>query len=73
MRKSDLQAWIARWHLVNDRQRDEARQMTPAQKFLALSRLMASARMFPMSRRKPANDAARELWARLQRQVLARD
>lgn len=73
MNKTDLQAWTERWDLVNERQREEARRKTPAQKFLELSRLMISARMFPMSRRQPANDAARELWSRLQRRMLGRD
>lgn len=73
MSKPDLRAWVERWALVNERQREETRRMTPAQKFLELSRLMVSARMFPMSRRKPANDAARELWLRLQQRVSGRD
>ena len=72
MNKADLRAWVERWNLVNARQRDEAIQLTAAQKFLKLSRLMVSARMFPMSRRKPANDAARELWSRLQHRMLGR-
>lgn len=71
--KPDLQAWVDRWALVNERQREETMRMTPAQKFLELSRMMASARMFPLSRRKRANDAARELWSRLQQRVLGRD
>jgi hypothetical protein len=73
MSKADLRAWTARWELVNERQREEARRMTPAQRFIELSRLMVSARMFPMSRRNPANDAARELWVRLQRRMLGRE
>jgi len=26
MSKAELRAWIERWHLVNERQREEARQ-----------------------------------------------
>jgi hypothetical protein len=71
--KADLRAWIERWALVNERQREEAARKTPAEKFLELSRLMASAGMFPIERRKPANDASRELWLRLQRRMAGSD
>lgn len=73
MNKADLLAWMERWALVNERQREEAARKTPAQKFLELGNLMAAADMFPMPRRKPADDEARELWLRLQRRMLGRE
>jgi len=73
MNKADLLAWIERWDLVNERQREEAARKTPAEKFLELGHLMAAADMFPMSRRNPADDEARELWAQLQRRMRGRE
>jgi hypothetical protein len=72
MNAEELRAWRERWDVVNERQREELRRMTPAEKFEQLSRLMSSARMFDMVRRKPADDAARAQWARLQSRFLAR-
>lgn len=73
MNKADLRAWMDRWALVNERQREEAARKTPAEKFLELGHLMAAADMFPMSRRKPADDEARELWVRLHRRITGRE
>jgi hypothetical protein len=73
MNKADLLEWIERWDLVNERQREEAARKTPAEKFLELGHLMAAADMFPMSRRKPADDQVRELWLRLHRRMTGRE
>jgi len=73
MNKADLLEWIERWTLVNERQREEAARKTPAEKFLELGHLMAAADMFPMSRRKPADDQVRELWLQLHRRMTGRE
>jgi hypothetical protein len=72
MNKADLQEWLGRWTLVNERQREEAARMTPAEKFVVLSRLMAARDIFPMSRRTSSNEEARELWMRLRERMTER-
>jgi hypothetical protein len=66
--KQELEQWRERWRIVNERQREELRRMTPDEKFDELSRLMASGSLFDLSRRKAGDDAVRELWVRLKTQ-----
>jgi hypothetical protein len=65
MTKQELRDRVEGWRMANARQRAETASMTPEEKLRQISRLMASASLFDMSRRKAGDDLARELWNRL--------
>jgi hypothetical protein len=73
MTRQELEEWRERWRIVNERQREELRRMTHAEKFEVLGRLMSAGSLFDMSRRKAADDAARELWMKLRSRMLGRE
>jgi hypothetical protein len=60
-----LRAWIEGQQIANDRQRESLAAMTADEKLRQISRLMASARVFDMSRRAAGDRAVHELWQRL--------
>lgn len=66
MTKEEAQSWMARWRLVEERQRSELRHQTYDEKLRALALLMASTALFDF-RKLDAEDAiVRARWARLQ-------
>ena len=61
-----MRAWIARWEIVNQHTIEEARALTPEQKFRKLEMLVASASLFPRTAAdKEDEERVRELWMRL--------
>jgi hypothetical protein len=66
MTKEMAQEWVARWRIVEDRQREELRKETYEEKFRALAFLMASSDLFDFSLLDQEDEVARERWARLQ-------
>lgn len=63
--RDELRAWIEGYELVNARQLEKVRSMTPAEKLDQISRLMSSADLFDMSRRDADDQRVIELWQRL--------
>ena len=66
MSKEMAQTWMNGYRAVADRQRQELRKQTFDEKFRALAFLMASSDLFDLSQLDQEDQAARELWARLQ-------
>lgn len=66
MVKSEVQAWRTSWSLVSEREREELRNESPAEKFRALAFLMASIDLFDLSSLDAEDAAARRRWAHLQ-------
>jgi hypothetical protein len=60
-----LRSWIEGQRIANDRQRETLAAMSAEEKLRQISRLMASARLFDMSRRAAGDRAVHELWQRL--------
>ena len=65
MTRQQLQGWIEGHQIANRRQQDLLAAMSAEEKLLRISRLMASARLFDMSRRRAGDEAVREIWKRL--------
>ena len=72
MTASDARSWMAGWRALEERQRDELRNASYAEKFRALAFLMASADLFDLSQLESEDAVARERWARLQSLMLDR-
>jgi hypothetical protein len=66
MDRDEVRAWMARWEIVNQHTIEEARSLTPEQKFRKLEMLVASASLFPRTAADEEDDErVRELWMRL--------
>lgn len=66
MTREEARAWMERWKIVNQRTIEEARALTPEERFRKLEMLFASASLFPA----PAIEEedvrrVRDLWQRL--------
>jgi len=66
MTKDEARSWMARWRVVEDRQRREAQKESYAERFRALAFLMASADLFDSQRLDEEDAVARARWARLE-------
>jgi len=64
-----LRAWLAGQELAGARRREELSAMTAESKLRQLSRLMASASVFDMSRRAEGDSVASELWRTLRERL----
>ena len=65
MTRQQLRQWMEGHQLANRRQQASLAAMSAEEKLHQISRLMASARLFPMSRRRAGDDVVREIWQRL--------
>jgi hypothetical protein len=66
MDSDELRDWMARWEIVNQYTIEEARALTPEEKFRKLEVLAASADLFPRTAADAEDDLrVRELWMRL--------
>lgn len=66
MDRDEVRAWKARWEIVNQHTIEEARALTPEQRFRKLEMLYASASLFPRTAIDEEDDRrVRELWMRL--------
>lgn len=73
LRSEELRAWIEGQQIANMRGREDVASMRPEEKLRQISRLMASARLFDMSRREAGDEAVRELWQRLRSRTASRE
>ena len=73
LRSEELRAWIEGQQIANMRGREDVASMRPEEKLRQISRLMASARLFDMSRREAGDDAVRALWQRLRSRTPSRE
>jgi hypothetical protein len=68
MTRAEVQAWQARWQLVNRAQCEELRGRSVDQKFHQLAALMASARALSWTLTREAETAeVRRRWAKLRK------
>ncbi|HEX7706362.1 MAG TPA: hypothetical protein VF701_07895 [Thermoanaerobaculia bacterium] len=65
MTRQQLRGWIEGHQIANRRQQALRAAMSAEEKLLRISRLMASAHLFDMSRRRAGDEAVREIWKRL--------
>jgi len=66
MDRDEMRAWMKRWEIVNEYTTEEARALTPEEKFRRLEMLFASASLFPRSAADEEDEErVRELWMRL--------
>ena len=72
MTASDARSWMAGWRALEERERDELRKASHAEKFRALAFLMASADLFDLSQLESEDAISRARWARLQSLMLDR-
>ena len=67
MTPDEARDWMARWRLVEERQRRELREQTYDERLRALATLMASADLFDTRALDEEDAVVRERWARLRR------
>ncbi|HEY0372727.1 MAG TPA: hypothetical protein VGD79_12035 [Thermoanaerobaculia bacterium] len=65
MTKDDARAWMARWRVVAEREREELRRETYEQRLRALATLMASGDLFDLASLEEEDAAVRERWGRI--------
>jgi hypothetical protein len=65
MTRQQLLGWIEGHEIANRRQQAVLAAMSAEEKLLRISRLMASAHLFDMSRRRTGDEAVREIWKTL--------
>lgn len=65
MTRQQLLGWIEGHQIANRRQQALRAALSPEEKLLRISRLMASAPLFDMSRRRAGDEAVREIWKSL--------
>jgi hypothetical protein len=73
MNREQLRSWIEGHEIANRRQQVLRATMSAEEKLLRISRLMASASLFDMSRRRAGDEAVREIWQRLRERWAARE
>jgi hypothetical protein len=72
MTASDARSWMAGWRALEERERDELRKASYAEKFRALAFLMASADLFDLTQLESEDAISRARWTRLQSLMLDR-
>ena len=66
MDRDEVRAWMERWKIVNEYTNEEARALTPEEKFRKLEMLVASSTLFPPAADDEEEDQrVRDLWMRL--------
>ncbi len=64
--KKEMKAYMKRWELVNNREREELRRMTPEERLSIVSGLMLSAKKLGWDKKlEKETKAVRERWVRL--------